>query len=124
MLLVRENYGRRRWGLPGGVVEPGETPAEAAIREVAEETGLNVELDDLIALYYLRTERRGLRFIFAGRIVGGELQVPPTEEVAELRWFQPDGLPEHATNTAPVAVRDAVAGARGVFRDIDASATS
>lgn len=79
VLLVRENYGRGRWGLPGGSVEPGESPGEAAIREALEETGLHVELDHLIALYYLRAEQPGFRFVFRGRIVRGEaVPVRPT----------------------------------------------
>ena len=36
VLLVQQNYGTRAWGTPGGVVEPGETPMEAAIRETSE----------------------------------------------------------------------------------------
>jgi 8-oxo-dGTP diphosphatase len=122
VLLVKENYDRRRWRLPGGVVEPGETPAEAAIREAAEETSLTVELDRLIALYYLRTRRRGLRFIFAGRIVGGKPRVRAGAEIAEVAWFPTDDLPDHTTPSAPFAIGDAVAGANGLFRDIDASA--
>ena len=42
VLLVREGYGRRRWGLPGGGIEHGELPHEAAVREAREETGLVV----------------------------------------------------------------------------------
>jgi 8-oxo-dGTP diphosphatase len=37
VLLIRENYDRRRWGLPGGRIEDGEAPWEAAIREAREE---------------------------------------------------------------------------------------
>lgn len=39
------------WGLPGGRIEPGEAVSAAAIREVAEETGLKVEVTDLIGVY-------------------------------------------------------------------------
>lgn len=120
VLLVKENYGRRRWGLPGGVIESGESPHEAAMREVREETGLSVELDHLIALYFLRTTRDGLRFIFAGRIVSGEPAVPASGEVAELRWFAPEALPDRMTHMGPIAISDAVSGGCGVFREIDA----
>jgi ADP-ribose pyrophosphatase YjhB (NUDIX family) len=44
LLLVHHADGDHHWGLPGGAVEPDETPADAAVREVAEETGLTVEL--------------------------------------------------------------------------------
>jgi 8-oxo-dGTP pyrophosphatase MutT (NUDIX family) len=121
VLLVKENYGRRRWGLPGGELEPADSPAAAAVREAAEETGVQVELLHLVAVYFLRTDRRrGLRFIFAARIVDGEPVVQPGDEISELGWFAPDALPSPMTHTAPHGVRDAVAGIRGAFREIDA----
>ena len=43
LLLVRHAY-RRNWGVPGGLLERGEEPADAARREAREETGLDVEL--------------------------------------------------------------------------------
>ncbi|MFC7154307.1 NUDIX hydrolase [Halomarina halobia] len=46
-LLVRQDGG---WFLPGGMLEPGETPAEGASREVREETGIEVEIDGLAAI--------------------------------------------------------------------------
>src|SRR5918912_4584770 len=50
LLLVRRVHepGRGRWSVPGGRVEAGETDADAVIREVAEETGLVVEIIQLL----------------------------------------------------------------------------
>lgn len=50
LLLIRRGHApsRGRWSLPGGRVEPGETAHEAVIREMAEETGLTVEVGDLV----------------------------------------------------------------------------
>ena len=50
VLLIKENYGQHRYGLPGGRVEPGERPEEAAAREALEETGLEVEIGDLVGV--------------------------------------------------------------------------
>ena len=55
VLLVQQNYGTHAWGTPGGVVEPGETPMEAAIRETSEEVGLNVTLSYAFRLIFLYT---------------------------------------------------------------------
>lgn len=49
LLLIRENYDRRRYGPPGGAVEPGESPLEAVVREFAEETGAAFEPEAGIA---------------------------------------------------------------------------
>ena len=50
LLLIRRGHApsRGRWSLPGGRVEPGETGQQALVREVAEETGLVVEVGDLV----------------------------------------------------------------------------
>ena len=56
VLLVREGYGRRRWGLPGGGIEPGELPHEAAVREAREETGLVVTPIAVVGLYRFHSD--------------------------------------------------------------------
>jgi ADP-ribose pyrophosphatase YjhB (NUDIX family) len=122
VLLMREAYERERYGLPGGVIEEGESPRSAAIRETREELGLAVLAHELIAVYHLRTNRSdGLRFFFRCEIVGGGTPtVPPTGEVASFVWARVDALPEPLTTTAPYAVEDAAKGLRGIYREIDA----
>ena len=122
VLLVRHSYGKERWSLPGGAVDEGESPAEAAVREAREEAGVEVELDHLIGVYYLRSRKDGVRFMFSARIVSGEPSAADAEEIAEFGWFDPDDLPEPTTPTMPYGVRDAVAGERGLYRDIDVRA--
>jgi ADP-ribose pyrophosphatase YjhB (NUDIX family) len=97
--VVRDAYGRlllvRRgtppaqgsWTLPGGRVEPGESPAAAAAREVREETGLDVDVGRLLAtvpvLGYLVHD-------FTATVVGGTLQAG--DDAADVRWFAVDEL--------------------------------
>ncbi len=114
VLLIEENYGRRRWGLPGGQLEDGEVPHDAAMRETREETGLDVELDHVIGLYGL--ENGFFAYAFAARVVRGEPAVPPTGEIAAVEWCDPRHLPQPRSNILHYAVSDAVAGARGVVR--------
>jgi 8-oxo-dGTP diphosphatase len=121
---MREGYGRRRYGLPGGVIEEGETPRAAIIREAREELGLVVEPRELVAVYHLRTDRGdGMRFFFRCTVVRGDPAVPTTGEVAEFIWVRPEELPEPLTTTASAAVADAARGATGVYREIDARTT-
>ena len=85
VLLIREGYEAGRYGLPGGVIEAGETPRDAVIREVHEELGLSVEPQELVAVYYLRTDRsEGLRFFFRCEVIDGRPKVPESGEIADF----------------------------------------
>jgi 8-oxo-dGTP pyrophosphatase MutT (NUDIX family) len=82
VLLARHVEGDR-WLLPGGGVEPGETPADAAVREAWEETGLLVRLTRLVGVFggphYVVHYRNGdhasyVSSVFEGAIHGGKVQ--------------------------------------------------
>lgn len=86
---------RRVWVLPGGLIEPLETPADGAVRETWEETGLIVELTSVLGVYggpellveYAAGDRCSyVGTIFRGRIIGGELR-PDGKEILEVRYF-------------------------------------
>jgi len=102
ILLLRRSDGDNLWGFPGGAVEPGEGAAEAAVREVREEIGLEVEPTALIGVYtgpeYAFAYPDGnqvqpVTIFFECRIVGGEIR-PDLEEILGARYFGPqDELP-------------------------------
>jgi ADP-ribose pyrophosphatase YjhB (NUDIX family) len=84
ILAVRTTYLGPGWMLPGGRIERSETPHHAAARETREETGLEVTVDRLVLV---DGHRRGnVSFVFAGRLVGGELS-PQFGEIAEVGWL-------------------------------------
>ena len=81
-----EDYGRHRWGLPGGRHEPGESVEETAIREAKEETNLDVELGELIGEYEIMSAVGAKQLevsVFVAVIVGGDLK-PNEGEIAEI----------------------------------------
>lgn len=83
------------WNLPGGGMEAGETVDEAMCREVREETGLEVEVDQLIGVYS-KPLKQEVVLLLRCRVIGGKLQA--TQESRECRYFAPGALPR---NTLP-----------------------
>ena len=85
-----------KWDLPGGFMDEGEHPRAAAIRELREETGLEIDPLDLVAVEvdaYGEDEDAPstLNLYWSARVVSGEPE--PADDVSELRWFRPDELP-------------------------------
>ncbi|MDX1993475.1 MAG: NUDIX domain-containing protein [bacterium] len=79
------------WNIPGGRLDKGELPAEAAAREVREETGIEVEIVRPVGLYYVTRWQR-LNVLFRGKAVGGTL-LGRTTETLDNRFFPVDSLP-------------------------------
>lgn len=84
------------WSLPKGHIEEGETPEEAAIREVAEETGINSEISrelGVIDFWFMASGKRIHKTVhhYLFKEVGGTL-TPQESEVDEARWFPLDEI--------------------------------
>lgn len=75
MLMVKQEHEDRDiWMVPGGGIEEGENSVDAAVREIKEETGLDIEVGKLI-WHVEEVSERGQRFVnfFMGRITGGQM---------------------------------------------------
>jgi len=95
VLLVRQRESGR-WSLPGGAIEPGERPDEAAGREVKEETGLEVCLHrlrcalggpDYRTVYANGDELTYVALVYDASVVGGSLE-PDGDEVADAAFVE------------------------------------
>ena len=112
ILLVREAGQDDGWGTVGGAVEPGESPADAAVREAREEIGADIELTRLVDVVggpdYEVTYPNGDRVayvaaVYEARIVDGS-PAPGDGEISELAWFAPDELPAVPLTTFALSV--------------------
>ncbi len=98
-LLLHRRADTGTWGLPGGIIEPGEEPADAAVREIFEETSVVAVPECLAAVtvsglitYPNGDQVRYLELLFRCRAAGGAAQVNDSESV-EVGWHAVDDLP-------------------------------
>jgi 8-oxo-dGTP pyrophosphatase MutT (NUDIX family) len=108
LLVPREDA--RVWALPAGGLEPGETFEQAAIREVREETGYNIELGQLVGKYWRSQYPKGgdRMQVFVGRAVSGDTSEHDWESI-DVRWFPLDALPKRLFKFSREHIQDACA---------------
>lgn len=106
-ILLQRRADSGNWALPGGTMDIGETLDQCVVREVKEETGLDIEVTGLLGVYtdpqhviaYADGEvRQEFTVVYYGRIVGGEIAV--SDESTEVRFIDPaefDAIPIHDT---------------------------
>lgn len=115
VLLIKENYGRRRYGPPGGSLDEGESPQQAAVGEVLEETGLIVAVRDLVGIRWAELDGdRFLGFGFRCELLEGTPAIQDPAEIAEVGWFDPRRPPEPTTNLARLLLGPAADGRSGL----------
>jgi 8-oxo-dGTP pyrophosphatase MutT (NUDIX family) len=106
------------WMLPGGQLEPGESPQEAVVRELREEVGVGAAPERFVGVYTLRlAEETHYRFVFICSI-DREPTLTGSDEVTDVAWYPPDALPLPLARLTPTAIEDALAGRIGVTRTL------
>ena len=111
-ILLQEKSSDEGWSLPGGAIEPGETPEQAVRREVREETGILVEPREIIGVYGGRDFRyiypngdevEYLAVLYFCVPMGASLE-PLDPETRSLRYFGKDEMPKLALPYPPSAL--------------------
>lgn len=121
-LLLQRRTDCGQWGFLGGLVEFGESVAEAAVREVKEESGLDVEITSLFGVYskYYTEYANGdkaqpIVHLFRAKTVGGNL-IDNNNETMELKYFSLDDLPPMFCKQHQDILDDLISGKEFVYR--------
>ena len=109
--LVVEEYsmGRRVFTQPGGHIESNETPEQAVVREVLEETGCTVECQDMIGVYlwiHPQTRQQFLRIVYAAKFISCDESAKLDDGILSRRWMSLQDLRDRRTSLrTPAALR-------------------
>lgn len=89
LLLVFDRF-RRQWELPGGGIDPGETPRQAAIRELREESGLDLPNLTLAGYAHFRLTtppRQEYAAVYTAEVPGPHQDFVPNDEISAICWW-------------------------------------
>ncbi|MYS24474.1 ADP-ribose pyrophosphatase YjhB, NUDIX family [Streptomyces sp. DvalAA-14] len=98
-ILLNKRADNGQWALISGIPDPGEQPAEAAVREILEETAVSAVVERVLSVFtnepvlYENGDRaQYVDIVLRCRAVGGQARVNDDESL-DVRWFAPDELP-------------------------------
>jgi 8-oxo-dGTP diphosphatase len=103
LLVHRRDYDL--WNLPGGTLEDFESPKNTVIREVKEETGLDVEVLKLLGVYN-KENKNDMAFSFLCKVVGGKITL--NDEADKIEYFKSDKLPSNTVPKQVERIKDAL----------------
>ncbi|MFC9711341.1 NUDIX domain-containing protein [Paenibacillus sp. NPDC056933] len=107
ILLVKHNYGKYNWELPGGLSELNESAEDTAKREVFEETGLEVAVGRLTGVYYEPAHDMH-HFAFMCKAVHNQQPQPDAAEVTECKYYNVDDLPRPISDFTIARIQEAL----------------
>jgi len=114
ILMQQRTYPHGKWGIPGGLMELGESTEETVRREILEETGLTLGKLNLFGVYsgknYLCTAQNGDEFyvvttVYTTAEYYGEVSITDDESLT-LEWVSIDNLPQNIAGTHTEIIRD------------------
>ena len=108
-ILLQKRADNGLWGLPGGLLELDETIAECAIREVKEETNLDITLTKFIGVFVNpnmtwreKDKAQVFAFGFVGNVIGGTLEMNDGESLALQYFAKADIPPVHSKDNEAI----------------------
>jgi len=115
LLIKRKDF--EVWGLPGGMMDPGETIAQTAVRETFEETGIKVKLTRLVGIYCSPRWHHGGDnvVVFAGIPQNDQIKISP-DEIVDAGYCSISQLPEPLIWWHRQRILDAIKGKKGIAR--------
>ncbi len=91
ILLFKHTYRKFQWGIPAGILEHREQPADAILREFFEETGMWIKIEKMLTAVSAKEDHH-ITIVYLCKITGGEFK--ESTEVSEIKYFEVSDLPK------------------------------